>query len=81
MAPFSALQVANSGYSISLAVIQVFDTEMILKISIEHKNVMYYSGSIWICGGDCGGVNHPRAVEVFQDVFAEGGCVVSVPDP
>lgn len=52
MAPFSALQVANSGYSISLAVIQVFDTEMILKISIEHKNVMYYSGSIWICGGD-----------------------------
>lgn len=43
MAPFSALQVANSGYSISLAVIQVFDTEMILKICTEYKNMMYYA--------------------------------------
>lgn len=43
MAPFSALQVANSGYSISLAVIQVFDTEMILKICTDCKNMAYYA--------------------------------------
>ena len=26
-------------------------------------------------------VNHPETAGVFRDVFAEGGCVASVPDP
>ena len=36
---------------------------------------------IRICRGDFDGVNHPETAGVFQDVFAEGGCVASVPDP
>ena len=37
--------------------------------------------SIWICREDFVGVNHPETAGVFQDVFADGGCVASVPDP
>ncbi len=36
---------------------------------------------IRICQGDFDGVNHLETAGVFQDVFVEGGCVASVPDP
>ena len=47
----------------------------------KKRNMHARECEIWICREDFVGVNHPKTAGVFQDVFAEGGCVASVPDP